>query len=520
MALENDSTKPSTVRSQNPLVDFWFRLFPAKLLREDLAVEQVRVAALEEEKENLHSTLLQKGAELDSEVDKNRELARVVSERDATISDLGEERNTLASSVARLSEIDEKYELVSSLLGAEPDMSQSVLDFQSILKSRFFPFANKESSLDREAFAVQILRNVEKQLIRAASFSAISTKTIGAIGGGFSSGKSAFVNSFFCDPTISLPTGIKPVTAIPSYVVAKQGQSRVSGFSDKGGEVVMNAEFYARLSHEFVHAFRFNLKSIMPFMTVATPLDDTYFEHVCLIDTPGYNPAQGGSFASEDATTAREALQDAEFLIWMVGLDATGTMPASDLEFIERLEIEDKKLFVVANKADLKSPDEVQEIIECIRDCLDDYDIACEGISAYSAVRGEEISYLGKSVFDFLEECNTPNQLIDSLKKDIGGVCQLYKSALQKEISSKKKTKELLKSLQLDILESGFEEASDSDSVQKIEDRLDQIAAPFGTSELEAQLTEIGEIEDAFLCALGEFENELPRYVQNEKCLA
>lgn len=44
-------------------------------------------------------------------------------------------------------------------------------------------------------------------------------KTVVAVAGSFSSGKSSFMNSFFVNRNVKLPTGMTQTTAISSYVM-------------------------------------------------------------------------------------------------------------------------------------------------------------------------------------------------------------------------------------------------------------------------------------------------------------
>lgn len=127
----------------------------------------------------------------------------------------------------------------------------------------------------------------------------------------------------------------------------------------------------------------------MPSITVEVPLRDNLFANICLIDTPGYNP--GGR--SDDRTTAADFLKDRDALIWMIGLDATGTVPEEDLEFLADLELGSLPLYVVLNKADIKPHGELEAILDEVKNALADADIEPCGISVYSSRRGEEFFY-------------------------------------------------------------------------------------------------------------------------------
>ena len=263
--------------------------------------------------------------------------------------------------------ISQKYKLVSDLLDVKPGENEKFEKFKKLFQKDFMDFANKESSLAEEAFAVQRLQRLEKHLEDIVAFPHTFTKKSIAIGGGFSSGKSEFINSFITQSGIKLPVGIKPVTAIPSFVISSSEVS-IKGFSSNGATVDIEPEFYGQLSRNFIGTFNFTLKDIMPYMAVEVPLKEDLFENIYLIDTPGYNP--GGEITIEDRRTAIDFLKDRDALIWMIGLDATGTIPKSDLEFIRDIELS-VPFYVVLNKADLK-PTELKNILDKVKETLED----------------------------------------------------------------------------------------------------------------------------------------------------
>ncbi len=302
----------------------------------------------------------------------NLDVKGKLHQREKSLADLESEHGLLET----------KHDLISNILSADPEFNEALGKFRHVLNNEFMNFANDESSLAEEAKAIMIMKGVEKELELTASFPDIYNKNIIAIGGGFSSGKSAFVNSLFQESNIKLPIGIEPVTAIPTYIISGDGDV-VKGYSKNGGVIDISVELYGKLSHGFVKSFRFNLKDIMPFMAIETRIHN--IENICFIDTPGYNPSVTDGFTSEDEKTAAEYLEQAHALIWMIGLDSVGTIPASDLKFLEGLDLENKRLYVIANKADLRSVDDLEDILDEIEESLNDYDIEYAGISAFSA---------------------------------------------------------------------------------------------------------------------------------------
>lgn len=350
-------------------------------------------------------------------------------------------------------DLGQKYELVSNLLDAELNKNEEFETFKKIFNEDFMAFANKESSLADEASAVQALQRLEKKLEEVVAFPDIFTKRSIAIGGGFSSGKSEFINSFINHSDIKLPVGIKPVTAIPSFVVSNTRNVSIKGFSNKGATVGIELEFYRQLSRDFIDTFPFNLKDIMPYMAVEVPLKENLFENIYLIDTPGYDSA-GGS-ASEDSTTATDFLNDRDALIWMIPAK-TGIIPKEDLKFIEDLELNGLPFYVVLSKADVSSESQLEEILDNVKETLDDEGIEYVGISVYSATLRKEYLYDGMSLDDFLASQNQPVRSLGvELKKEIEEIFERYEKAIKKDEKTANWLVEKLNSLNLDMLELG-----------------------------------------------------------------
>jgi len=325
-------------------------------------------------------------------------------------------------------ELHKKYKLVSDLLTAKPNEHVEFKKFETLLNGEFRKFADAESSLAEEAAAVQRLERLAERLKELVVFPHLSAKRSIAIGGGFSSGKSAFVNSFIEGYDHLLPERVEPATAIPSFVIANS-EMAIKGFSLTGDTVDIDPALYSQLSHSFIDTFPFNLKDIMPSITVEVPLRDSLFDNICLIDTPGYNP--GGR--SEDRTTAADFLKDRDALIWMIGLDSTGTVPDEDLEFLEDLELRSLPFYVVLNKADIKPRSELEDVLDEVKDTLADADCDPLGISVYSSRRGEEFLHDEMSLADFFREQNQSKEADTELKQEVENVFAMYANAILKD---------------------------------------------------------------------------------------
>lgn len=390
-----------------------------------------------------------------------------------------------------LSLLNDKYSLVSNFLNANPSQNEAMENFKHLIASDFIEFANNESALAEEAKALLILQDVEKKLQEIITFPAIYNKNIVAVGGGFSAGKSAFLNSLFVDKSIRLPEGINPVTAIPTYITVGE-KNLIKGYSYKGGVVDLSAKIYGELSHDFIKSLGFNLKDIAPIMAIETPMES--YENICFIDTPGYNPANTG-YTDSDADTSKEYLKHANTLLWTIGIDTNGTIPASDLDFLESMILDDKKIYIIANKADLRSHDDIEDILDVFEEILEEYDIEYEGISAFSSINKEEIAYRNISLFNFLEEVNNPVEVQTSILSELENVFNMYRTAITEQISWTDNMQSHLKSLELDFLESGV----DIEDNEKANERIENMRKLFNHNSLKEQLKSLKLLEEMIL---------------------
>jgi len=414
--------------------------------------------------------------------DLNESQKNILSESEKQLRALDKKLKTITGEKA---EIAEKMNLISTVFAAKSIQNKGLQKFKDVLNNDFMNFANEESSLAEEAKAVLLLQCIEKELEMIVSFSNIYSKNIIAVAGGFSSGKSEFINSFFKENVVALPVGVNPVTAIPTYITNGQ-KNLIKGYSQKGGVFEISPCLHKKFDHNFIKSFNFKLKDILPVMAVETPLKS--YEHICFIDTPGYNPAET-EYTDEDKKTASDYVEQAFSVIWMIGLDSNGTIPLSDIQFLDRLNLQNKKLFVVANKADLRPKESVSCVMDEIQQTLENYSFNYEGISAYSSVNKKEHDYRKKSLIEFLDDSNFSTKIRDNLIHKIDSVMYMYKSAIDNDLLKTKKIQKNLKEIELDLVQMSV----DSDD-NEINNRIYEMQQLFKRSDLKKQLTKLEQI--------------------------
>ncbi|MBX8571640.1 dynamin family protein [Pseudomonas cichorii] len=390
-----------------------------------------------------------------------------------------------------------RFQLISRLLAARPRDNAGLVRFKELLSNEYMAFANGESSLATEATAVTMLQSIQQELALLVGFPEVHQRTIVGIVGGFSSGKSEFINSFIQDPEVRLPVGMQPVTAIPSYVLATP-TPMIRGYSANGGHIPLEVDFYKSISHAFINSFSFDLKSLMPFMCVGVRMHPEHFSHICLIDTPGYNPPLTAAEHSHgDKRTAIQFSRQADAIVWLIGLDVNGTVPDSDLNFIQEIGVEQRPVYVVLTKADLKALDHIEEVMEEVREVLEGVGIAVAGISAYSSTLRNEVAYRDVPLLDFFSQINQLGDARLHLDGRLREVFSMYDHAIQADIARMRAQKTAINGLRLDSLEIGGKDAYERmlGPINKLDNNLD--IAP-----LERCLNESRQLFEAFIDAV------------------
>lgn len=407
-----------------------------------------------------------------------------------------------------------KLQFVSSILNAKREVNENFREFEYLIEKDYKDFAN-QVRLKEELNYFSDLQAIKNELLRVLSLKAIANKSTIAVGGGFSAGKSQFISSFLNSKSIKLPIDVNPTTAIASYITHAQ-EDKIKGYSYNGGVVDIPLETYATLSHDFMKELGFNLKTILPRMAMQTPMPE--LSHICFIDTPGYNPSQVGS-AAEDFDTAREYLINSNALIWMVGLDTNGTIPNPDLEFLEHLDLQSKKLYIVANKADLKPLEDLEIILDNFEDSLAEFGLEYEGISAYSATDKQEILYRKKNLFEFMDSVDKDIVSKTQIAQELNKVFLGLKAELLFYKNQKNQLKSLVNSLELDIMESLSQENP------QIEERIQDLKTILNFKEMDQFFDALSNLRDKafrilnalFVDIFGEGLKEIPKFEVEEQ---
>ncbi|GAA9935584.1 acyl carrier protein [Helicobacter pylori] len=360
--------------------------------------------------------------------------------------------------------LKERYDLIAHILNARIE-NEGLEEYQCILDNEFLEFASGVDSLKEKEIALLALQEIKKELQLVASYPSLFQKSMVAVGGGFSVGKSTFLNKLL-DLKLKLPEDINPTTAIPTYCL-KGEREVLMGRSQNGGVVELP---YLTFDHKFLDSLGFNLKEIMPSMLLSAP--SVPFEFLCFIDTPGYNPSNQG-YTGGDRQASKEYLNHAKHILWFISCERGG-IEKSDLGYLQELYEEGKQVFIMLNKADLKITIQLEEIAVQIKETLEDNGIEFLGIGVYSSERYQEIKEFSEKspVFDslekFLTELNKKGEKQNEILSVLYEVHLAYEKAIQQDADKFKRYQDALHSIKLDLMQKGFDDFSDA-SFNKIE---------------------------------------------------
>lgn len=361
-------------------------------------------------------------------------------------------------------DLKERYDLIACILNAKIK-NEGLEEYQSVLDNEFLEFASGVDSLKEKEIALLTLQEIKKELQLVVSYPSLFQKSMVAVGGGFSAGKSTFLNNLL-GLKLKLPEHMNPTTAIPTYCL-KGKKEVLMGFSQNGGMVELP---HLAFDHQFLKSLGFNLREIMPLMLLSAP--SVPFEFLCFIDTPGFNSANQG-YTDGDEQASKESLQHAKHILWFISCES-GEIHEDNLEYLQELYEEGKQVFIVLSRADSRTKRQLEEVAIKIKETLEDNGIEFLGIGAYSATRYQEIKEFSEKspVFDSLEKflikLNQRSEKQNEILSVLYDVCLAYEKAIEQDANQFKRYQKALHSVKLDLLQKGFDDFND-DAFNKIE---------------------------------------------------
>lgn len=230
------------------------------------------------------------------------------------------------------------------------------------------------------------LQKLSDQIVEYKKIKLLTNKAVVGVGGRFSAGKSAFINSLLNNSgdEIVLPENQNPTTSIPTYILSGE-ENKIQAYLKDDRILLLKAEASAALTHEFYEKYKIGFSRFIRNLVVyRNDFPENFSEKIVLLDTPGYNKSDiDATDALSDEYLSSKQLKAIDRLIWLVDID-NGTIQDKDLQFINKL-VTDKPILFIFNKADLKTDEEIKKVLSTSKKIIADNHINAFGITAYSS---------------------------------------------------------------------------------------------------------------------------------------
>lgn len=382
----------------------------------------------EENIKNINSELTEYKSELS---EKESDYNKVKTELEETNIKLEEKEETINNHKKAI----DKHKKVLDILSDRPEKTEQTEAFDK-MRIVYNDLINK--CIEYDLPSGKLFKNFDELLEKiedAINFPLFYHKNIIALCGQFSSGKTSMINSFLKDNI--LPTSIEPTTAINTFVIndEEEGLYIRNCFS---GQTKVDKEFYDFVTHTFTKEYDKDVHSMVKYVSLHT--QKLKYENIALLDTPGYT-GQGQDATEDDSNMAMKGIAQADNIIWVIDID-NGTIKNNDLEFLKKEELNGKDILIVFNKAEQKSEEDIDKIVEESKSLLDSRGIDYKDIVVYSSHQPENYKEGEEKLFNFFESENKSiernyledlNKIFNEFKKyyeDMDGDLAYYTAAL------------------------------------------------------------------------------------------
>ncbi|MEX8499843.1 dynamin family protein [Leptothrix ochracea] len=238
-----------------------------------------------------------------------------------------------------------------------------------------------------EAANFRDLIALEDTLEDLVTFPALANKTVIGIGGGFSAGKSRFINTLLGNDI--LPEALEPTTAIPSYMIAGSQES-IEALNQFDHAVELDRSALQAITHAFprhylhTHGVEVGFAHIVRLLMVHSP--NFSWKNLAFLDTPGYSKPDLQQSVQADRQIAMRQLREADQIIWLLNAK-NGSIRRDDIEFLRDLN-HPKPIFFVITQADLVGRSRISAILNTTAAALEEAQIYYAGLMAWAAPLG------------------------------------------------------------------------------------------------------------------------------------
>lgn len=328
----------------------------------------------------------------------------------------------MANSEEMLEELKDNYELLCSIISQRASDAQLTVDLtkiEDIINKKIPDTLSENAPEDFYDLYTDFKAEYEK-FHDFILYDKLIGKNIVALGGGFSSGKSSFLNCMLGYDEPLLPASIDPSTSVPTYLIHDPDVS-VQGINVFNAKIELNGYDLPKIAHGFgVIQDEYDNRMIGEtslghlLNSLFVSVEEQPYNNLAFLDTPGYSKPDSAEYSARtDEQIARIQLNSANYILWFVQAGA-GTITKEDIGFIKTLR-EDTPKLIVLSKADGKTLSDLKKIIEKIHNDLAVNGIRYVNVLAYSdrldnVYDSEQRAFIENDMKRIYEQLNTWNR--------------------------------------------------------------------------------------------------------------
>lgn len=316
------------------------------------------------------------------------------------------------------SELEKQFTLVKKLIAVKTEKNE-LLDeahkIEEIIKTDLPKELEMEAPPDLPALCFD-LQEVYEQFEDFLVFQDMIGKKIVALGGGFSTGKSSFLNNLMgktAEGQVRLPTDTAASTSVPTYLMHADGEESIRAINLFDSRITdLTTDDVGILAHGFEEKSNLgvSLGQLIQRMFISTPRQP--YAHIAFLDTPGYSkPDKKDYSARTDEQIAKEQLNHSDFIFWFVN---GSVLPQTDIDFLKQLDTHIPKA-IILNKADKvlsHGIEEYHKTIERIKKDTDRNGIAIRGVWGFTRVPRWQKAIASdiQAIHDLLKTLDVPQE--------------------------------------------------------------------------------------------------------------
>lgn len=314
--------------------------------------------------------------------------------------------------------LEKQFTLVKKLIAVKTEKNE-LLDeahkIEEIIKTNLPKELEMEAPPDLPALCFD-LQEVYEQFEDFLVFKDMIGKNIVALGGGFSTGKSSFLNNLMgktAEDQVRLPTDTAASTSVPTYLMHADGEESIRAINLFDSRITdLTTDDVGILAHGFEEKSNLgvSLGQLIQRMFISTPRQP--YAHIAFLDTPGYSKPDNKDYSARtDEQIAKEQLNHSDFILWFVN---GSVLPQTDIDFLKQLDTHIPKA-IILNKADKvlsHGMDEYHKTIESIKKNTDRNGIAIRGVWGFTRVPRWQKAIASdiQAIHDLLKTLDVPQE--------------------------------------------------------------------------------------------------------------